>query len=205
MAILYIETNFIIGIAKGQDPLANRLLENPPPSLHIVIPHICFVEALARWKDEERYSKRFSAEIKVQINEARRDLTSSTAASLVTDLEAVDVQTEALLNETQRRLSETIDRLLANAESIALNRDAIAQLAHMTLREEKTALIKNDLTDNLILLSILGHARLHPREVKVFLSGNTKDFAQSRVRAALREAGIERYFSTTENFLGWLQ
>jgi len=66
-------------------------------------------------------------------------------------------------------------------------------------------IIIQDRTDNLILNCILGHAREHPRSEKVFLSGNVKDFGTSKVREALRQAGVSHYFSRTQDFIGWLQ
>ncbi|MEG4275751.1 MULTISPECIES: hypothetical protein [unclassified Microcoleus] len=51
----------------------------------------------------------------------------------------------------------------------------------------------------------MNHAQLHPNEVKVFWSNNTKEFGLPKVRDALREVGIMKYFSVTEDFLGWLQ
>lgn len=54
--ILYIETNFLMGIAKGQDPQAQNLLLNTPTSIAIVIPSICYVEALTTLEQEEKYN-----------------------------------------------------------------------------------------------------------------------------------------------------
>lgn len=71
---------------------------------------------------------------------------------------------------------------------------------------EAEAMIEKDPTDNLILHCILSHARLHPTEAKAFLSGNVKEFRQlAEVQDALQQAGVEKYFSRTEDFLGWLQ
>ena len=58
--------------------------------------------------------------------------------------------------------------------------------------------------DNLILHCVIGHARLHPIENKVFLSGNNNDFGKQEVQVALRDAGV-KYFTRTEAFLGWLE
>lgn len=59
--------------------------------------------------------------------------------------------------------------------------------------------------DNLILLCILNHAKSHTQGIKVFLSGNTKDFGKQEVQEALRNAWISKYFTRTQQFLGWLQ
>lgn len=203
--ILYVETNFLISIAKGQDPQAETLLQNTPSSVRIAIPSICYVEALSRWQDELKYSERFQSELNLRINDANRDRTSPHAELLVPYLENARVVSRELLNDVQRRLSQALDQLLASAEMIALTADILQEISKITLIRPKTALIRNDLMDNLILHCILGHARLHPTEDKVFLSGNTNDFGTPQVREALRNAGVDEYFRRAQDFLGWLQ
>jgi len=89
--------------------------------------------------------------------------------------------------------------LSQKAEMIVLNTEIIEASLNTTI-------IAKDPTDNLILHCILSHARLRPTETKVFLSGNVKEFRKlPEVQDALREAGITKYFSRTEDFLGWLQ
>ena len=41
--------------------------------------------------------------------------------------------------------------------------------------------------------------------IKAFLSNNKKEFGKPEVQDALPEAGIIKYFSHTQDFLGWLQ
>jgi hypothetical protein len=97
------------------------------------------------------------------------------------------------------RLRQSMEQLSQNGEMIALTANIIQESLNATI-------IVQDPTDNLILHCILNHARLHSTETKVFLSGNIKEFRQlPEVQDALREAGITKYFSRTEDFLGWLQ
>ncbi|MEG4030440.1 MULTISPECIES: hypothetical protein [unclassified Microcoleus] len=78
--------------------------------------------------------------------------------------------------------------------------------ANIIQKSLNATIIGKDPTDNLILHCILSHARLRPTETKVFLSGNVKEFGKlPEVQDALREVGITKYFSRTEDFLGWLQ
>ena len=63
-------------------------------------------------------------------------------------------------------------------------------------------LMTKDPSDNLILKVILRHAKAHPDDDKVFLSGNTKDFDLPHVRAELANAGI-RFFRNTKSPLDW--
>ena len=64
MAILYIETNFLMSIATGRDPDANHLLLSVPTSVRIAIPAICCMEALSALEDEIKRRNRFADEQK---------------------------------------------------------------------------------------------------------------------------------------------
>lgn len=65
MVILYVETNFLMAIAKRQDLEAENLLCSLPSSIRIVIPNFCYVEALNRWETEKYYVQEFE---KILIN-----------------------------------------------------------------------------------------------------------------------------------------
>jgi rRNA-processing protein FCF1 len=198
VAILYIETNFLMSIATGRDPKANNLLLSVPTSVRIAIPAICCMEALSALEGEIKRRNDFANKLTNQIRQLKRDLTSPYARSLLFHLEESLNENAGLLNNIKVRLFEALELLADNVEMMELTAD--------TLRESlNTVFIEEDPTDNLILHCILNHAHLHANEVKVFLSNNTKDFDVPEVREALREAGITKYFSRTEDFLGWLQ
>ena len=198
MAILYIETNFLMSIATGRDPKANNLLLSVPTSVRIAIPAICCMEALSALEDEIKGRNRFANKLTEQIKQLKRDLTSLYAKSLLFHLEESLNENAGLLNNIKVRLFEALELLADKVEMIELTAD--------TLRESlNTVFIEEDPTDNLILHCILNHAHLHANEVKVFLSNNTKEFSVPEVQDALREAGITKYFSRTEDFRGWLQ
>lgn len=198
MAILYIETNFLMSIATGRDPDANNLLLSVPTSVNIAIPDICCMEALSALEDEIKRRNRFFGEMQKQISQLKRDKTSPSAQSLVFHLEESLTENEGLLNDINARLFNALDLLVTKVEMI--------QLTAQILRENLDSIfIEEDPTDNLILNCILNHAHLQPNQVKVFLSNNTKEFGLPSVQDALREVGITKYFSRTEDFLGWLQ
>ena len=67
-----------------------------------------------------------------------------------------------------------------------------------------TAMLISDPTDNLILHSILDHARRFPEAAKALLTDNTRDFATPNVQTALAAVGINKPFRTVTNVLGWL-
>ena len=199
MAILYIETNFLMSIATGRDPQASTLLMQTPAYVQLTIPSICYMESFSALEDEVKRHNYFKQQLKNQISEANRDLTSQHARSLFFNLGQSKIDHENRLDDINLRLRESIEELSQKAEMIALN-------AHIIQESLNATLISKDPTDNLILHCILSHARLHPTETKAFLSGNIKEFRQlPEVQDALREAGITKYFSRTEDFIGWLQ
>lgn len=198
MVRLYIETNFLMSIATGRDSQAYNLLSVPPSSVRIAIPSICCMEALSALEDELKRRNRFENDLILQISQLRRDITSASAQSLLFHLRQSVVENRGLLNNVKERLFQALDQLAAKAEIIALT-------AHMLQASFNTAVIdEKEPTDNLILYSILQDARLHPTEVKVFLSSNVKEFGTPEVRQALGDVGVEEYFRTTQSFLGWL-
>jgi rRNA-processing protein FCF1 len=196
--ILYIETNFLISIATGRDSQANTLLQSTPSSVLIAIPSICCMEALSVLEDERKRRKQFMSVLDIQISQLQRDVTSPHAQSLLAHLEQSRIENQALLNDIQIRLFDSLDRLATKAQMIALT----AQMLQASLG---TPFIEKDPTDNLILHCVLHHSRCHPMDTKVFLSGNVKEFGTPEVKEALHDAGVVKYFTRTQDFLGWLQ
>ena len=197
MVRLYIETNFLMSIATGRDSQAYNLLSTPPSSVQIAIPSICCMEALSALEDELKRRNRFENDLNLQLSQLRRDVTSPYAQSLLSHLAQSVIENRGLLNDVKERLFQALDRLAANAEIIPLTADMLQ--ASLT-----TDFIEKEPTDNLILYSILDDARLHPTEVKVFLSGNVKEFGTLEVQQALSDAGVAEYFRASQSFLGWL-
>ncbi|MBD1807236.1 DUF4935 domain-containing protein [Microcoleus sp. FACHB-SPT15] len=194
---LYIETNFLMSIATGRDSQAYNLLSTPPSSVRIAIPSICCMEALSALEEELKRRNRFENELNLQISQLRRDVTSPYAKSLLFHVRQSVLENRGLLNDIKERLFQALDQLAAQAEIIALT-------ANMLQTSLNTAFFEKEPTDNLILYNILQDASVHPTEVKVFLSGNVKEFGALEVQQPLRDAGVEQYFRTTESFLGWL-
>ena len=199
MAILYIETNFLMSIATGREAEAIMLLRDLSSSVQLVIPSICYMESLSALEDELKRQNYFKEQLSRQISETKRDVTSEQVASLSFHLEESLIYYRNRIGEIKFRLREAIYMLSQKAEMIVLNTEIIEASLNTTI-------IGKDPTDNLILHCILSHARLRPTETKVFLSGNVKEFRKlPEVQDALREARITKYFSRTGDFLGWLQ
>ena len=188
-----------MSIATGREAEAIMLLRDLSSSVQLVIPSICYMESLSALEDELKRQNYFKEQLSRQISETKRDVTSEQVASLSFHLEESLIYYRNRIDEIKFRLREAIYMLSRNAEMIVLNTEIIEASLNTTI-------IGKDPTDNLILHCILSHARLHPTETKAFLSGNIKEFRQlPEVQDALQQAGVEKYFSRTEDFLGWLQ
>jgi hypothetical protein len=201
--ILYIETNFLMAVAKGRDLEAGQLLRNLSPLIRLAIPAICYVEVINTYRIDKQNQLKFQAEMEKQINEAMRDKISIHADLFKVSLERASIENLLLLNDVQDRLYEIINLLTENSEIINFDNNIIKDISDNIFIETETLPIKNDLMDNLILQCIVSHANQHPCDQKVFISGNTKDFGKQEVREILNSAKI-KYFSNTKNFLGWL-
>jgi hypothetical protein len=193
-----------MSVAKGQDLLAEDLLLNPPASVSIFIPNICYIEAISTYKLEEKNALYFEEYITKKIRELRRDITSNHAQFLLQNLEQSLIENTALINDIKSRLYDAIENLNNNAQIISLDRSSIHELCQKTLAEPENLLVRNDIIDNLILQCIIGHANSpnNSRQEKAFISENSKDFNTSGVKETLRNAGI-RYFTSTQHFLDW--
>lgn len=185
-----------MSIAKGQDSQAQELLQNPPSSLRIVVPSICFVESLTTLEQEEKYNLDFLRNLDIQINQAERD-NSSNARLLLSHLEQSRTSFLQRSNEVKEHFDVAFNRLINTSEMITLSKD----IFQLTLNR---AIFEKHIIDRIILECIIFHAGLHPNENKVFLSRNSKEFGRREVLEILRDREIQ-YFNKTQNFLGWLQ
>ena len=68
MLILYIETNFLMAVAKGRNLDAEKLLRNLSPFIRLAVPAICYVEAINTYKIDKQNQLKFQAEMEKQIN-----------------------------------------------------------------------------------------------------------------------------------------
>ncbi len=198
MLFLYIETNLIMAIAKGQDEQAEQLLNNIPANICLMIPSICYMEAIVALQNERKRRKDFLNNVKLEITESERSLTSD-VSSLVNDLEKARLAYDQFLNEFEGRFLDAITLVRTKVTSIDLPLNSlIATLTDPILSKEK------QLRDNLILQCILDHAQLHQTEQKVLLTSNSVEFGKPEVQQILQQFGIIKYFTNTKSFMGWL-
>src|SRR5206468_1568493 len=101
-----------------------------------------------------------------------------------------------LLDDVQARLFQFVDQAAGVLEPIPVTPDILKLAVSTTLIP--------DPTDNLILHSILDHARGAAGDTKALLTDNTKDFSTPEVENALTSAEITKSFRVVSNVLGWL-
>ena len=166
--ILYVETNLILAIAKGQDPEAMELLQNQlATSVRIVIPSICYLEALVAFEEDRQRREGFRKTLDQQLNEARRDKTAQDSEALISALDDSLVRYGDLLNDVEARFQIAIQAMSLQFEMVHLtSQSLVSGLNERLLPGEKQR------RDNLVLHCILHHARQHPNERKVLLTND---------------------------------
>jgi hypothetical protein len=201
--ILYLETNFIIGTALGRDKSSDVLLQASSANLQIALPSVCVMEAWSVFEDEQKRRNHFRQTLDQQISQLRRDETSLHAKALLRLLQQAYTENADLLNDVESRLRDVLSKISGLHPDILAA--TLLPLTQTVFQSSLPAGPTKDHTDNLILAIILAHASEHPEDEKVFLSGNIKDFQTPEIEALLSTAGITRYFSRTEDFLGWFK
>src|SRR3954452_24639383 len=100
MDILYLETNFLIGLALKQDPGASELVELAiaERSFQLAFPQVCFMEALTAVTRRVEERARLHRAVEADITQLRRSPSSSQAANLLSVLNDVLVTSEEYLN-----------------------------------------------------------------------------------------------------------
>lgn len=201
MITLYIETNFFIGFAKNQDEEAEELISHLASETisltQIVSPAICCIEALSVLENERQRSNTFKVRMGDEINKLKGDINSEYSKEIKRFLEQAKIKTDARINDINIRLFEVLKWAADNVELINLESSILIDSLNQQLIP--------DPTDNLILHSILNHAKTSSDDQKVLLTGNSKDFGTKEIKQILGAAGIQKYFASTKDFLGWLR
>lgn len=196
---LYVETNFLIAYAKGQNPFADTLLDFELWPFRLAIPNICIMESLSVLNNESKSRRDFVEKLRYQIREIERDRTSSYARGLQFHLEQAELAADLVRRDIENRLSVCLNIICSDVEHcevIPLD----ASLVCLSLNSP----ILEDATDNLILFNILNHAVQDNKGPKAFWSENHRDFDRFSATEMLENAGI-KYFRKPEAAVGWLR
>jgi hypothetical protein len=153
------------------------------------------MEALSVLEDERKRQGQRLGALGQQVGQVGRNVVSPLASTLVGYLTQAQSGTDDLHKEFETKLFHALDVLGSTAELIHPSPAILTSSRSQSLIE--------DPTDNLILASILDHAKNHPSEAKIFLSENRRDFDNNlKARLALRGAGIQ-YFADASKCLEW--
>ena len=196
---LYIETNCIMGMAKGREPLVTSFLQDLPQNVNILLPSVCYFEALVALENERKRYNNFIAAIDIEINEAQRNLVSQQAQILSDSLEQSLVDYDILTQEFNYTFLDILSLLEDKIELIHPNRDTLeATLQSEFLNQNK------ELRDNFILRCIINHCQENQNTNKVFFSRNSKQFNKSEIQAILLQINL-KYFADFENVINWIK
>jgi predicted nucleic acid-binding protein len=194
--LLYLETNFLLAFSTGRDPDAARLLQMPAASVRITIPDICLMEAHHAIEGESRPLRAFEGQIAHVVNQLSRSQALASVPSWIQKLNEARASILERLDDLETRFAEALDSVVGRCELLELTPDAV--------RESLAAVHIDQPKDNLVLCTILDHARRQDPGERALLSGDTRDFGQPQVQAVLLGAGIAHRFTTAGNFLGWM-
>lgn len=215
MAALYVETNLLIAVATGRAPLAHILLDMDARPVRIAIPGICFFEALQWMEGETKRRAELKRKFKEQIQEVKRDVSGTpeldsklaeqirvverdalgVADELIFHLKKAAIHNDSFLQLINDRLFWAIEKLSARAEILAVT--------PADLEASRNENLIPDLTDNLILHSVLAHARSSPEVDKAIFTENKSDFRRPEARKAMDAANLT-YIATPKDMMRWV-
>jgi hypothetical protein len=193
--VLYVETNFLMGVAMGQEAKGDDLLDAISSHFRVVMPSGCYMESFSTIEHQKGLRNSFKDQLDTQITQLRRDITSANAKTLLNHLEQSRIANDKLLNDVLNRLFTFIDKA-------GLVIDALHPTAAILHSAVTNSIIAGP-TDNLILLTILADAHNRPADTKALLTANTRDFSTTDVENAIKAEGINKRFTNVTNALGW--
>jgi PIN domain len=203
VAIVYIETNFLIGLTFGQDPHATALLDEAAggAALRLVIPSICFMEATATIGTRIHERMALDRMLDSEKKQLERNQASLVAAQLLDQLDKASLTNGDYMERIKADFQDIVRRVRSIAQIIPITKATLKRgFASIIVEAKYKDLI---LPDNLIIHCILDHAQRRRADAKALLSGNSTEFSRPAVQAALKLAGIDKYFTDAKNALGW--
>ena len=195
-ALLYVETNYLMGVATGRYDVAH-LAGVTSASKRIAIPHSCFMEALAAVEVVMARRKRLSRLLKVRSEKLRTEIFLPRATSAVARLEDARLENDLVGHDVRQRLLSGIEQIIVDAERVVEGDDVL--LAAM-----REAVIGQP-TDNLVLHAIVRDATSRPGVKLAFFTENKRDFTSTELaREMLRGAGVVLH-SHHDSAVAWLR
>ncbi len=104
---LYIETNGIVSLAQKRNQAIESLLENLPNDVQLILPSICYMEALFAFQQDKKRRDIFKQSLVIEINEARRS-NLNISQLLMNDLEQSQVKYNFLSQQLNDEFIEAL-------------------------------------------------------------------------------------------------
>jgi predicted nucleic acid-binding protein len=188
MPWLYLETNFLLSFAYGQNPDSERLLLHiEAKTIDVVVPEVCIVEAIASW----RHGRSRMVDLTKDYGRHQRELGrwSSSEASDASDMfRDLPVKLELAQKTARDRLLDCFRRLeKTGARFVSGQRGWLDPLTRIVRA--------NGDVDDYICSAIISDGR--GRSAAYFLTEN-KDFHQPSVVADMTAAGVTVLMSPSD-------
>ncbi|HTD37414.1 MAG TPA: hypothetical protein VK669_07860 [Candidatus Limnocylindrales bacterium] len=185
---LYVETNFVMSVAKGQDADAELLLAFAESQrVELCLPEVCVMETFKVWERERRGTASLTRRLQKHIDDYKRRQTAL-GPSAAAILDNARVQADKQMNSVRGRAARCIQRIATHGRLIALSRRWAADGAEPRVIPSEP--------DDMILASVVEHARNEPEKHVGFATKNTKDFGdKAAVLGELASAGIKPFRS----------
>lgn len=197
MPILYIETNYLMGVATGRYPAVDNLLAALPQDLTLVLPGPCIAEAFAALEYEQSRRRILTSQLEYQIGQLREAVEMPRTMHLVSLLEEARLENMHLVNDFQARMDAAAKLLAATSHLTQSTPDVVAECVRTRLSDQPT--------DNLILHCILSHANASPRRDKAMFSANINDLKRGNAGTALVAAGVRKFLRSYSSLMRWLR
>jgi hypothetical protein len=124
VVIVYIETNFLIGLTFGQDLAAGALLDEVARNtdLRLAIPSICFMEATATIGGRIHEREAFRLRLNAEMTQLRRNLDSPLAAQFLDQLGKASVTSDGYGQRIKTDFRDVVRRVRSIAQIIPLTK-----------------------------------------------------------------------------------
>lgn len=193
--LLYVETNFVLDIAKVETNAARELLEAAEAGrLDMRIPAVCVMESYKAWQNERRRVIPVIEEIVRRLPQIKGWRGQAVMESTVAGFHEGQIEIHRELNEIRAAIASTVERIAAVGSFIPL--------PDTWPKSRASAWLIEDEPDDMILHSVLVEAaRFGTRAA--FLTKNRLDFKTSAVRTAASAVNLKVLFRP-EDALGWV-
>lgn len=196
MALLYVETNYLMGVATGRYPEVTDLLDSLALKALLCLPTCCVIEAFAALEGEQARRNALTTQVDQHIGQLQSGVESPLVRNLVGQLEQVKLDNQRLVNEFQNDLVVALAALLPHVTLIESTAGTIAHSIASPFCDQ--------LTDNLILHTIAAHADANPLQQKAFFTANAADFSGGDARETLNDAGVTKLLKSYPSLKQWL-